>query len=285
MTPIGSRRAGRAHRVRRCLLVAVAAVALAACSAGSPGDRTPRPSLTVKPSVVTGGQTPPVNVHGDVVVFAAASLTGAFTELKKDFEATYPGVTVKLSFGASSTLAQNLIQGAPADVFASAAVVNMKQAQKAKAAKASTIFARNVMQIAVSPKTKAHITSLADLAKPGVTVELCEKQVPCGAVAQEALKNAGVNLTPKTYGADVKAVLTSVQLGEVDAGIVYVTDVEAAGGKVRGVTIPPAQNASTDYPIALTTDAPNPAAGQAFIDEVLSAQGQQVLARAGFEKP
>lgn len=265
-------------RALTAALAAIAALSLAACGARSPSDiGAPRanaaPNSSARP------------VKGDVVVFAAASLTGAFTTLKRDFEVKYPQATVKLSFGASSTLAQSLIQGAPADVFASAAPVNMQQAQKAHTAKASSVFARNVMEIAVAPHTKTHITDLADLARPGVTVELCDKQVPCGAVALQALKNAGVTLVPKTYGADVKSVLTSVQLGEVDAGIVYVTDVKAAAGKVIGVPIPASQNASTSYLIAMTTNAPNRAGAKAFIAEVLSPQGRRVLTKAGFETP
>ncbi len=145
-----------------------------------------------------------------------------------------------------------------------------------------TTFAKNTMEIVVPPNNPANIAAVADLAKPGVKVALCQVQVPCGATAAKVFSNAGVTVTPKTYGADVKAVLTTVELGEVDAGMVYVTDAQAAGVKVKGIAIPAAQNASTSYPIAVLTKAPNPAAAQAFVAFVLSSSGQAVLAKAGF---
>jgi molybdate transport system substrate-binding protein len=137
----------------------------------------------------------------------------------------------------------------------------------------------------VPPDNPAKVAAVADLAKPGVKVALCEKQVPCGTVAQQVLTKANTKVTPVTYGADVKAVLTAVQLGEVDAGLVYKTDVQAAGTKVKGIEIPADQNASTSYPIATLTDAPNKAAATAFVEYVLSADGGKVLTGAGFAAP
>jgi molybdate transport system substrate-binding protein len=224
-------------------------------------------------------------VSGTVTVFAAASLTETFTTLGKQFEVAHPGTTVKFNFGASSSLAENINQGAPADVFASASPKNMQQVVDAGGASDSKTFANNVMEIAVPPDNPADVTQLTDLAESGVKVALCQPQVPCGTVAQQVFKNADITVKPVTEGADVKAVLTTVQLGEVDAGVVYQTDVQAAGTKVKGIEIPADQNASTSYPIAALTKAPNTAGAAAFVDYVLSPDGEKVLSQAGFTAP
>jgi molybdate transport system substrate-binding protein len=225
------------------------------------------------------------SARGSVTVLAAASLTEAFGTLAKRFEAAHPGVTVRLSFGASSALAQQINAGAPADVFASAAVKNMRQVISAGGARTSTDFVSNVMEIAVPPGNPAHIAGIADLARPGVKVALCQRQVPCGATAYQVFGRAGITVRPVTEEADVKSALTKVETGEVDAGMVYLTDVRAAGSKVKGIPIADSVNASTEYPIAALSKAANPDAAAAFVAYVLSAAGQAVLAADGFEKP
>jgi molybdate transport system substrate-binding protein len=224
-------------------------------------------------------------LSGTVTVFAAASLTGSFTTLGRRFEAAHPGVTVRFNFAASSALAQGIGQGAPADVFASASTKTMDAVVRSGDATDPRTFARNVMQVAVPPDNPGRVTGVADLARPGLKTAVCEEQVPCGTAAREVFRNVGVSVRPVTLAPDVKAVLTAVQLGEVDAGMVYETDVLAAGGKVRGIGIPPAQNASTSYPIALLTRAPSPVAARAFVDYVFSAAGTAVLTDAGFARP
>ncbi len=224
-------------------------------------------------------------LSGTVTVFAAASLTGSFGALGTQFEAANPGVTVRFNFAASSALAESIAQGAPADVFASASAKNMDSVVRAGDAADPRTFARNVLQVAVPPDNPAGVTGLADLARAGVKVALCQEQVPCGTVAEQVFDKAKVTVTPVTLGADVKAVLTAVQLGEVDAGMVYRTDVQAAGDKVKGIEIPAEQNASTSYPIAVLSEAPNAAAARAFVDHVLSADGAKVLTEAGFASP
>jgi molybdate transport system substrate-binding protein len=146
-------------------------------------------------------------------------------------------------------------------------------------------FARNVMQIAVPPDNPAGVAALADLAEPGLKLALCQEQVPCGATAKQVFDQAGVTVKPVTLSMDVKAVLTAVQLGEVDAGVVYRTDVQAAGAKVKGIEIPADQNASTSYPIAALAKAPNAEAAREFVEYVLSAAGTRVLTEAGFASP
>jgi molybdate transport system substrate-binding protein len=212
-------------------------------------------------------------------------LTESFTDLGKKFEAANPGVKLTFSFGPSSGLAEQIIQGAPADVFASASAKNMTQVTAAGDASDPKTFAKNVMEIVVPPGNPAKVAGVDDLAKPAVKVALCQAAVPCGAVAAQVFKKAGVTVHPVTEEADVKSVLSKVQLGEVDAGMVYVTDVKAAGAKVTGVPVPDAVNASTSYPIATIKTSTNSAAAQAFVDFVLSATGTAALAAAGFQAP
>jgi molybdate transport system substrate-binding protein len=261
-------------------LATVAAVASLALAAACGSDGSTSAGSGSSPAAPGSGAA-----SGTVTVFAAASLTESFTTLGRQFEAAHPGTTVKFNFGASSSLAENINQGAPADVFASASPKNMQQVVDADGASDSKTFARNVMQIAVPPDNPAGVREVTDLARSNVKVALCQPQVPCGAVAQQVFKNANITVTPVTQGADVKAVLTTVQLGEVDAGMVYRTDVRAAGTKVKGIEIPADQNASTSYPIAALTEAPNPAGAAAFVDYVLSPDGEKVLERAGFATP
>jgi molybdate transport system substrate-binding protein len=224
-------------------------------------------------------------LSGQITVLAAASLTGSFGAIGRQFEAAHPGTKVVFSFAASSALATQITAGAPADVFASASAKNMDAVVAAKAAEAPTVFAKNVMEIAVPPANPAKITALADLARPGVKVALCAETVPCGSAARKLFTNATITVKPVTNEVDVKATLSKVTLGEVDAGVVYVTDVLAAGAKVKGIAIPGDVNASTSYPIATLTASRNPALARAFVDHVLSVDGATALTEAGFEKP
>lgn len=232
-----------------------------------------------------GGSASARALSGTVTVFAAASLTESFGTLGKQFEAAHPGVSVRFNFGPSSGLAESISQGAPADVFASASPKNMDSVVEAGEASQPKTFVKNVMEIAVPPANPGGVGGLSDLARPGLKIALCQQQVPCGATAQQVFERAKITVKPVTLGADVKAVLTAVQLGEVDAGVVYKTDVQAAGAKVEGIEIPAEQNASTSYPIATLTNAPNAAGARAFVDHVLSAVGTKVLTEAGFASP
>ncbi len=263
---------------RRTVLTAaaLAPLLLAACGSSSGTAKTG--------SGAAGGSSAPA-LSGSITVLAAASLTGSFTMLGKQFESAHPGTKVTFSFGASSALAQQITSGAPVDVFASASSKNMTAVVTAGDAADPKTFANNVAEIAVAPASAGKVTGLADLARPGVKVALCQPEVPCGALAQKVLVKAKVMLTPVTRGLDVKAVLATVSSGEVDAGIVYVTDVKAAGAAVTGVTIPTDANASTAYPIATVKTSKNAGLAQAFEDYVLSADGQGVLTQAGFAKP
>ncbi len=231
------------------------------------------------------GSAAPV-ASGIVTVFAAASLTAAFQSVVTAFEEAYPGVKIRLDFGGSQMLVQQIQQGAPADVFAAADEASMQKLVRSGAlSTAPEIFARNTLQIVVAAGNPKHIRSLADLAKPGLILALCGPTVPCGRYTTEAFGKAGVPVPAASQELDVKAVVTKVGLGEADAGIVYVTDVRAAGRAVEGVDIPAPTNIIARYPIARLGGAPNPVAATAFVAFVLSSRGQQVLASHGFLPP
>lgn len=223
-------------------------------------------------------------VTGTLTVFAAASLTETFTTLGDQFEDAHPGLDVVFSFGGSSTLAEQIRQGAPADVFAAAAPRNMEQVVVSGEVTAGPItFVRNRLEIAVPPGNPGSISGLADFGKPELRIALCAEQVPCGAAAAQVFEAAGVTPQPDTREPDVKAVLTKVALGEVDAGLVYRTDIRAAPDTVTGIEFPEAAGAITDYPIAPLAAAPNPAAAQAFVDFVNSPPARAVFTAAGFD--
>ncbi|MGW6728047.1 molybdate ABC transporter substrate-binding protein [Nocardia sp. NPDC055029] len=250
----------------------VGAVALAAVGCGT--DKADEP-------VAAGDK-----VTGTVTVFAAASLTETFTELGKQFEAAHPGVKVVYNFGGSSALAEQIKQGAPADVFASAAPKNMQQVVDAGEVTAKpVIFVRNRLEIVVPAGNPGHITGLADFGKAEPKIALCAEQVPCGAAAKTVFEAAGVSPQPDTRESDVKAVLTKVTLGEVDAALVYRTDVQAAGSKVEGIDFPESGKAVNDYPVAPLAKAPNAAAAAAFVEFVGSDQARAVFTKAGFDNP
>jgi molybdate transport system substrate-binding protein len=223
---------------------------------------------------------------GKVMVFAAASLTAAFREIATAFETRHPGTRVETNFAGSSTLVQQIEQGAPADVFASANDQQMQRlADKKLLAARATRFTRNLLEIAVEVGNPHGIRGLADLTKPGLVVVLAGPTVPAGQYAIEAFERAGVTPPAGSRELDVKAVLSRVALGEADAGVVYVTDVRAARKGVEGVAIPEAHNVVAHYPIAALHGAPNAAAARAFVAFLLSTDAQAVLARYGFLPP
>lgn len=227
---------------------------------------------------------PAATISGTVTVLAAASLTEVFTTLGSTFEQAHPGTRVRFSFAASSELATQIGQGAPADVFASASPATMAQVIDAGDARRDPmVFARNRLEIAVPPGNPGQVTGLTDFTKPRLTIALCAEQVPCGAAAAMAFAAAGLTPRPDTFEQDVKAALTKVTLGEVDAALVYRTDVQAAGGAVEGIDFPEADKAVNDYPIVVLQATPNQAAARAWVRLVLSRTGRRVLRDAGFD--
>jgi len=225
-------------------------------------------------------------VTGTVTVLAAASLTEAFNTLGEMFEEQHPDAAAQFSFAASSELATQITEGAPADVFASASPATMQLVVDGDATEGEpTVFVRNRLQIAVPAGNPAEVQGLADFADEALKIALCAPEVPCGVAAEAAFTASDVEPRPDTLEADVKATLTKVTLGEVDAALVYRTDVQATVGDVEGIDFPESAEAVNDYPIAALSEAPNPTAARAFVDLVLSADGLAVLTDAGFERP
>ena len=224
---------------------------------------------------------------GNLQVFAASSLTEAFTEMGKAFEAVHPKVKVTFNFAASSALAEQINQGGPADVFVPADESNMKKVTDAGNAADPKVIARNRLAILVEKGNPKNIAGLVDLGKSGVVFVLCAPEVPCGKFGAAALQKAGVTAKPASLEENVKAVVSKVTLGEADAGIVYVTDVKAAGDKAQGVDIDIADDPTLEavYPIAVTKQAANADAAKAWIDYVLSRKGRATLAKYAFLAP
>jgi molybdate transport system substrate-binding protein len=219
----------------------------------------------------------------EIKVFAAASLTAAFNQLGPQFTAANGGTKVTFNFAGSQALATQIQQGAPADVFASADTTNMDKVKDLVGT--PQVFASNQLQIVVEKGNPKGVKGLGDLASGDLKVVLAAPEVPAGRYAQQALDQAGIIVKPVSQEDNVKAVVTKVSLGEADAGIVYTTDVTAGGDTVDGVDIPADQNVTATYPIATVKAGSNQAKAQAFMDLVLSSQGQQVLERYGFLPP
>ena len=238
-------------------------------------------------SIATAACSDSSDAHtGDVVVFAASSLTAAFTEMGTAFNAANPDAHITFNFAGSADLVTQLTEGAPADVFVSADDSNMKKVTDAALNASDPVsIAKNTFAIIVGKGNPKGITSLADLAKSDLVVVRCAETVPCGKGAAQILANAAITITPKSLEDKVKGVVSKVTAGEADAGIVFVTDVKVAGDTATGVAIPADVNVISNYPIVVTKEAKHATAAQAFIDFISSAAGQTILAKYGFLAP
>ena len=250
-------------RIRVAAVLAAAALVLAACGGDDRG----------------GGSGSP----GEIKVFAAASLTAAFTELGRQYTSANGGTKVTFNFAGSQALATQIRESAPADVFASADLANMDEVKDLVGTPHD--FAGNLLAIVVEKGNPKGVAGVGDLGDRDLKVVLAAEEVPAGRYARQILDKAGISLTPVSQEGNVKAVVTKVSLGEADAGIVYATDVTAGGDKVEGVDIPEAQNVAATYPIAAVKAGKAQDKAQAFMDLVLSQQGQEVLGRYGFLPP
>ncbi len=247
-----------------------------ACGGGDSGDAAAGETTTSAAD----------QLSGDITVYAAASLTDAFGEAADAFEEAHPGVTVELNFAASSALREQILAGAPADVFASANTSNMDQVTAADAAEGEPeIFALNTLEIAVPAGNEAGVDGLDDFGNPDLLIGLCAAEVPCGQFGREALSKAGVTPAEDTDEADVRALLTKVESGDLDAGLVYTTDVLAAGDDVDGVEVPDEFNVVAEYPIASLSASASPDVAATFVEFILSPDGQDILESFGFQSP
>ena len=262
----------------RLVISAAALLGFVTVSCGSDSGSA---STTAAPTTAAPTTVPAAT--GDVVVFAASSLTEAFTEMGTAFKVGNPDANVTFNFAGSGDLVTQITQGAPADIFVSADDKNMTKMTDAGENVGDPVsIAKNTMEIIVEKGNPKGITGVADLARSDLIVVLCAETVPCGSSAAAVLKNAGVTASPKSLEDKVKGVVTKVSAGEADAGIVYVTDVNAAKGSADGVEIPADINVINNYPMVLTKEATNPTAAQAFADFVASDAGQAILAKYGF---
>lgn len=248
------------------VLVVTCMLALTGCTAVAP-DATAKPGAAPAPTQM-------------VQVYAAASLTAAFDELARRFEADHPDIDVlPIVYGGSSTLATQIVEGAPADVFASADEPNMKSVRDADlVAGPASVFATNTLVVALAPGNPAGVKTLSDLAKASLV--LCAPEVPCGRASQKLLENQRVTLTPVSLEQSVTAVLQKVALGEADAGLVYATDV--AGADAESFVPQGADQVVNSYPIGALNTATHPAAAAKFVEFVLGDAGAQVLMEFGF---
>jgi molybdate transport system substrate-binding protein len=270
--------------------LAVAAVlALTACGGDDTADAgadAPVDDPTTEPDEdVPADGAATAELSGDLTVFAAASLTDAFEELAAAFEEGHPDLSVALNLASSSTLATQIIEGAPADVFASANQTQMDVVDDEGLVEERVPLTTNVLTMVVEAGNPFEIETLMDLAQDEVVLVLAAPEVPAGDVAAQMLDEQGIEVEPSSLEVDVRAVLSRVEFGEADAAIVYRSDVATADDTVEGVTIPDDQNVTAEYPIAVVSDAPNPDAAAAWVAFVTGPDGQSILEAAGFTSP
>jgi molybdate transport system substrate-binding protein len=241
------------------------------------GSKAPSPS----------SQPPqPAQAAAKIVVFAAASLKPAFTQISQQFKAENPNSSVDFEFAGSPELATQLTQGATADVFASADTAQMDTVAKAGLlAGDPTNFASNTLVIVTGPGNPKKIGAFTDLTRPGLNVVICQKPVPCGSATRRVEDSTGVHLNPVSEELNVTDVLNKVTTGQADAGLVYITDARSAGSKVTTVNFPEAAGAVNVYPIAVLKKAPQPTLAEKFVAMVTGDAGRNILAQLGFAKP
>lgn len=259
--------------MRRRLGVAAAlsvAFLLPACASTAPGSTT---------------GTPAPKLSGTLTVFAAASLTEAFDDYKRQLVSANPSLSVTYSFAGSQQLVAQVQSGAPADIVATADEASMQRLVERNLVEPPRVFARNLLEIVVPAGNPKEVKGLSDLARSDLKVVLEDPAVPAGKYGRQALDKQGVKVNPVSLELDVKSELQKVASGEADAGIVYVTDVKAAGAAVTGIEIPTDQNVVATYPVAVVTAAQNHSLALAYVDQLLSGSGQDAVKARGFLPP
>lgn len=263
---------------------AAAAVLLAGCSASNSSGQD---ATTAPATQGTSGTASGTNLSGDLQIYAAASLKNSFTDIITAFNKGYPDVNMLPPvYDGSSTLVTQILEGAPVDVFASADEDNMKKiTDEGYEASDPTLFASNDITIAVEKGNPKGITGIQDLTKSGISVVVCAPEVPCGAATQRLFTKENVSITPVSEEQNVTSVATKVANGDADAGLIYQTDVEASDGALEAVDTPVSSDITNYYPITVLKASTNPEAAKAFVDFVLSDQGQEILKGYGFGQP
>lgn len=224
--------------------------------------------------------------RSELVVGAASSLTNAFGEIEDAFEATHPEVDVVISFSGSSTLREQILEGSPVEVFASADEANMATVAGAGLISGEPlVFATNRLEIAVPPSNPAAVEGLADFTREELLLGLCAEGVPCGDLARASLAQAGVVPIVDSNEPDVRSLLAKIEAGELDAGITYATDVMGASGRVEGIEIPEEHNVVATYSIAVLSTGAAPTLGAELVAFVVSERGRAIMAGHGFGRP
>ena len=226
--------------------------------------------------VACGGASAGADITGEVTVFAAASLQDAFETLAASFQDAHPGVRIAFDFQGSQDLVASLDGGSPADILATANNSTMTDAANKGLVGEQTEFATNVLTLIVPAGNPAGVTGINDGSLDKADLVVCAPEVPCGEATQKLAAELGVTLNPVSEEQKVTDVRGKVESGEAQAGIVYTTDAAKAGDKVEAIALPP-NSVINHYPIALTKSAANSQAAQAFIDYILSPEGQKVL--------
>ncbi len=228
--------------------------------------------------------TPAAAPRTELVVFAASSLGATYTTLGRSFEAAHPGVTVKFSFDGSSNLVDQLSQGAPADVFASADQPTMDKAHSANLITGTpALFATNTLTLIVPPGNPAKITGL-DASLDGKKLVICASGVPCGTATAQLATLLGVALKPVSQETKVTDVRAKVESGQADAGVVYVTDAKAST-KVETIAIPKADQVRNECVMGIVATSKQADLARQLMNHVTGAEGREVLAAAGFGLP
>lgn len=253
--------------------------------AASSTSRRARTALTVALACTLFASGCGTSAEDELVVFAAASLRAPFEQLVGEFESAHPGVEITLQTGGSATIAAQVVEGAPVDVFVSAGPGPMETARRSGRVSGATGVASNRLVLVTPADNPANLGSLDDLGDSGVSVALCQPAVPCGMLATQLLDRAGLVVVPASWERDVTSVLTKVRMGEVDAGLVYVSDAASARGQVQVIDDASFATLSTTYTLAVLSDATPRGLAQEFADLVLSDQGQAALGAHGFGPP
>jgi molybdate transport system substrate-binding protein len=258
--------------LRRFSIVAAAAtLLLTGCSAAD------------SPDVTSGAGNGDAAASEPVIIYAAASLQASFDELAEAFTQAHPEYSVDpITYDGSQALATQIEDGADVDVVAFASEKSIVPLTDASLIGETQLFATNTLQIAVPAGNPKGIERLDDLTDPEISVVLCAVEVPCGSASETLLDDAGLDITPVSEETNVTSVVNRIENGEADAGLVYATDVIDAGDKLEGITPDNADSAINRYPIAVSQNAKSPEAAEAFVEFVLSDEGQAILEAHGF---
>ena len=275
--------------IRRSVRTALAVTCLVGLASGAVACGDEANDLEdVRRAEAAAATTAPTSsdLAGTIKVMAATPLTDAFDELVATFEEVNPNVTVEVDYGSSSSMRDLVLADVPADVFASAGAADMDAvAEDGGLSSTAETFATDRLAIAVPAGNEAGVNGLDDFDDEPLVIGLCVEGTPCGDAGRQALAGAGVRPAPDTDEPDGATLLEKVASGELDAGLAFVTDVQAAGDRVEAVEIPSDQNVVTEPAIGALAGSTNPVVAESFVAFVMAGRGQNILASHGFGPP